>query len=43
MNYDLFWLIVCAYKRELITRQEFIKHWKGVQIMQGALDETKTL
>jgi len=33
MNFDFYWLVIKAYKNELITRNELIEHLKGLQML----------
>jgi hypothetical protein len=38
MKWDLFWAVIYAYKRGLINREEFIRHWGAMQKWEnGAL------
>jgi len=35
--WDLFYVVIVAYKRKLITRDEFIRHWKVMQSYEQVL------
>jgi len=39
MNYSLYWLVVEAYKKEFIGRDEFIRQWKNVQALEAMQNE----
>jgi hypothetical protein len=38
MKWDLFWVVIYSYRRGLINRQEFIKHWQTMQQCDGIID-----
>ena len=41
MNYSLYWLVAEAYKKGLISREEFIRQWGNVQALYAMEDERK--